>query len=148
MENIPASFIPYRTPHFLEFPGVNDTGEIANILPSQVMAFQLLIYFLVFKLKNIHVEILMFILTTHLGGKRERMGNCCWPRCWCSLHVWLPQVERISHPGCIQWACSAPKPSCSVSRQTRHTEILMEKSFLFPSYTHMENRMFLQSASQ
>lgn len=77
MENIPASFIPYRAPHFLEFPGVNDTGEIANILPSQVMAFQLLIYFLVFKLKNIHVEILMFILTTHLGGKRERMGNRC-----------------------------------------------------------------------
>lgn len=53
MENIPDLFIPYRAPHFLEFQGVNDTGEITNILPSQVVAFQLLIDFLVFKLKKI-----------------------------------------------------------------------------------------------
>lgn len=52
-ENIPDSFIPYRAPHFLEFPGVDDTGEFTNILPSQVMAFQLLIDFFIFKLKNI-----------------------------------------------------------------------------------------------
>lgn len=52
---------------------MNDTGEIINLLPSQVMAFQLLIYFLIFKLQNIHVEILKFILTMHMENKgKER----------------------------------------------------------------------------
>lgn len=50
---------------------MNDTREITDLLPSQVMAFQLLIYFLIFKLQNINVEILKFILTTYRKKKEK-----------------------------------------------------------------------------
>jgi len=54
---------------------MNDTGEITNLLPSQVMAFQLLIYFLIFKLQNINVEMLKFILPTYRGKKEKEWKN-------------------------------------------------------------------------
>lgn len=51
---------------------MNDAGEISDILPSQIMAFQLLIYLLIFKLQNKHGEILKFMFTRDRKIKRRK----------------------------------------------------------------------------
>lgn len=50
---------------------MDDAGEVTDVLPSQVMALQLLIDFLVFQLQNTYVENCKFVLAIYREQRAE-----------------------------------------------------------------------------